>query len=139
MAPLDAVFIQDASWFASGRHPGGAVAVLNMHTNHYTWHRIVIPIFCDNSYEAELYVAWVVLRAGASAHWFVRDDGWSLTESSSYITTLESRNDRTSPLVMSLLLACRSLGKNTAPPRHLCSHLTGTFLEGVMDAVDDLA
>ena len=138
-APLNAVFIQDASWFPSGRHSGGAVAVLDMHTNHYMLHRILIPIFCDNSYQAELYVAWVVLRARASAHWFMRDDRWSLTDSNSYITALGSRNDSTSPLVTSLVIACRSLVKNPAPPRHLYSHLTGTFLDRVMDAVDNLA
>ena len=138
-APLDGVFIPDASWFPSGRHIGGAVAVLNVHTDHYTLHRIPIPIFCHNSYQAQLYVAWVVLRARASAHWFVRDDRWSLIDSNSYITAAGSRNDSTSPLVTSLLISSRSLVKNTAPPRHLCSHLTGTFLDRVMDAVDGLA
>ena len=114
--PSDAVFIQDASWFLSGRHSGGVVAVLDVHTDHFELHRIPIPIFCDNSYQAELYVAWVVLRARASARWFVRDDRWSLTDSNSYITALGSRNDTTSPLVTSLLVACRSLVRNTAPP-----------------------
>ena len=109
------------------------MAVLDVHTDHFELHRIPIPIFCDNSYQAELYVAWVVLRARASARWFVRDERWSLTDSNSYITALGSRN------VTSLLVACRSLVKNTAPPQHLYSHLTGTFLDCVMDAVDNLA
>ena len=67
MAPLDAVFIQDASWFPIGRQSRGAVAVLYAATEHYTLHRIPIPIYCDNSYQAELYVAWVVLRSRAQA------------------------------------------------------------------------
>ena len=69
MAPSDTVVLQDASWFPTRRHSGGAVAILDVHTGHYTLHRIPIPIFCDNSYQAELYVAWVVLRACACAHW----------------------------------------------------------------------
>ena len=98
-----------------------------------------ITIFCDNSYQAELYVAWVVLRARACACWFTRAERWSLTDSNSYITALGSRNDSASPLVASLLTARRSLIKNTAFARHLYSHLTGTFLDRVMDAVDCLA
>ena len=67
MALPDVVFLQHASWFPTGRHSGGVVAVLDVDTGHYTLHRIPIAIFCDNSYEAELYVAWVVLRAPACA------------------------------------------------------------------------
>ena len=118
-----------------GSHQGATLGALLL----YTLHRIPIPIVCDNSYQAELYVAWVVLRARASAHWFVRDDRWSLNDSNSYITALGSRNHGTSPLVTSLLVACRSLVRNTAPLQNLYSHLTGTFLDRVMDAVDDLA
>ena len=139
LAPPDAVFLQDASWFPTWRHSGGAVAVLDVHTGHYTLHRIPIPIFCDNSYQAQLYVAWVVPRAHACACWFMRDERWSLNDSNSYVTALGSRNDSASPLIASLLTACRSLIKNTAFPRHLYSHLTGTFLDRVMDAVDCLA
>ena len=138
-APPDAVFIQDAFWFPLGRHSGGAVAVLDVHTDHDELHPIPIPIFCDNSYQAELYVAWVVLRARASARWFVRDEPWSLTDSNSYITAIGSLNDSTSALVTSLLVACRSLVRNTAPLQHLYFHLTGTFLDCVMDVVDNLA
>ena len=115
------------------------MAVLNVHTGHYMLHHIPIPIFCDNSYQAELYVAWVVVRARACACWFMRDERWSLTDSNSYITALGSRNDGASPLVVSLLTACRSLIQNTAFPRHLYSHLTSTFLHCVMDVVDCLA
>ena len=50
MAPSDTVFLQDASWFPIGRHSGGVVAVLDVHTGHSTLHRIPIPIFCDKSY-----------------------------------------------------------------------------------------
>ena len=139
LAPSDAVFLQDASWFPTGRHSGGVVAVLDVHTGHCTLHRIPIPILCDNSYQVELYVAWVVLRARACACWYMRDERWSLTDSDSYITALGSRNDSASPLVTSLLTACRALIQNTASSRHLYSHLTGTFLDRVMDAVDCLA
>ena len=110
-----------------------------MDTGHYTLHRIPIPIFCDNLYQAELYVTWVVLRAPACARWYTRYERWSLTDSNSYITALGSRNDSTSPLVTSLLAACRALVRHTASPRHLYSHLTGTFLDRLMDAVDCLA
>ena len=139
MAPSDAVFLQGASWFPTGRHSKGAIAVLDVHTGHYTLHRIPIPILCNNSYEAELYVAWVVLRARACARLNRRDERWSRTDSQSYITALGSRNDSTSPLVTSLLAACRALVQHTASPRHLYSHLTGTFLDRMMDAVDCLA
>ena len=139
MAPSDTVFLQDASWFPTGRHSGGVVAVLDVHTGHYTLHRIPIPIFCDNLYQAELYVAWIVLRARACARWYTRDERWSLTDSNSYVTALGSRNDSSSPLVTSLLAACRALVQHAASPRHLYSHLTGTFLDRVMDVVDCLA
>ena len=49
MAPSDVVFLQDESWFPTGRHSGGAIAVLDVDTGHYTLHQIPIPIFCDNS------------------------------------------------------------------------------------------
>ena len=139
MTPPDVVFLQDASWFPTRRHSGGASAVLDVSTGHYTVHHIPVPIFCDNSYMAELYVAWVVLRSRARARWCCRDERWSLTDSSSYVRALASRNDSTSPLVASLLAACRALVGHTTTPRHLYSHLTGTFIDRVMDAVDCLA
>ena len=115
------------------------MAVLDVHAGHYALHRIPIPIFCDNSYQAELCVAWVVLRVRACACWFTRDERWSLTDSNSSVAALVSRNDSASPLVASLLSLCHSLVKNTASPRHLYSHLTGSFLNHVMDVVDCLA
>ena len=109
--------------------------MLDVGTGHYTLYHIPIPIFCENSYQAELYVAWVVLRSRARARWYIRDERWSLMDSKSYVTALGSRNDSTSPLVTSLLAACRALNQHTASPRHRYSH----FLDRVMDAVDSLA
>ena len=60
-------------------------------TRHYTLHRIPIPMYCDNSYQAELYVAQVVLQSRAHARWYLRDDRWSLTDSKSHIIALWSR------------------------------------------------
>ena len=57
----------------------------------------------------------------------------------SYTIALGSQNDSTSPLVTSLLTPCRLLIQHTTPPQHLYLHLTGTFMDLVMDAVDSLA
>ena len=110
-----------------------------MHTGDYTLPRIPIPIFYDNAYQAELYVAGAVLRARVGASLYTCDERWSLTDSSFYITALGSGYDGASPLVASLLTACRALIQHTASPRHLCCHLRGTFLDRLMDAVDCLA
>ena len=59
MAPSDAVFLQGAPWFPTEQQSGGAVAVLDVASGHYTLHCIPIPIDCYNSYQAELYVASV--------------------------------------------------------------------------------
>ena len=42
-------------------------------------------------------------------------------------------------LFTSLLAAWHLLVQNTAPPQHVYSHLAGTFLVRLMDAVDSLA
>ena len=140
LAPPDAVVIQDASWFPTGRHCSGAVALLDVDTSHYTLHRIPIPIFCDNSYQAELYVAWVVLRSQARARWYIRDDMWSLTDSNSYVMALGSGNNSTS---------CLKTSNETFGhvPFSCLSHLDSThclssapmFLDCAMDVVDCLA
>ena len=136
MPPPYAVFIQDASCFPTGRQSGGAVAMLAVVTGHYTLHRIPNPVCCDNSYQADLYVALVVLRSRAQARWYLRDARWSLTESKSYIPALGFRNDGASG---HFPFGCRLLVQNTAPPQHLYSHLAGTFRDRVMHAVDGLA
>ena len=97
LAPFHAVFVQDASWFPIGRRSRGAPVVSDVHIGHDTLHHIPMCILCDNSYQAEWYVASVVLRARACARWFTRDERWSLTNSNSYITTLGSRDGQRFP------------------------------------------
>ena len=132
-------YIHDASWFPGHHHSGGAVAVLNLDTGAYTVYPIRIPIFCNNSYQAELYVAWAVLRARRPTVALYKHNTWTFSDSKSYITALESRNDGSCPFVAALLAVCRDLSAQWEVPRHLYSHLHGTFLDTVLESVDTVA
>ena len=50
------------------------------------------PIFHDNSYQANLYLAWVLLSSCASARWYLFDERWTLTNLQWYICALAACN-----------------------------------------------
>ena len=127
--------IHAASWYPGHYQSGGALAVLNLPLGVYKLYPVHIPIFCSNSYQ----VAWVVLQSripNASA-W--RGATWTFSDSQSYISAPESRNDGNCPFISALLQRCRSLSSQWEVPRHLYSHLQGTFLDEVLERVDSCA
>ena len=106
------------------------------------WHqtyRVPIPVHVDGSYQAELYVAWEVLRA-RGAHrvvWGTRGPQWSFHDSKGYIDAVQSRNPGSSPLSDDLLRACRGLlAEGFCAPQHLYSHRVGTFLDSLLNEAD---
>ena len=63
--PDEAVLVQDASWYPN-HTAGGGLVVADPVTGWSQAYRIPIPVHVDGSYQAELYVAWEVLRAGGA-------------------------------------------------------------------------
>ena len=53
--------------------------------------------------------------------------------SQSYISALESRNDSNCPVVSALIKRCRSLSNQWEVPQHPYSHLSGNFLDEVIE------
>ena len=93
-------------------------------------------------YQAEIYVAWKVLRArGAHCRdWGTRGLQWSFHNSQGYIDAVQSRNPGSSPLLVDLLRACRGLvAEGSGAPQHLYSHRVGTFLDSLLDEADGKA
>ena len=65
-------YVHAASWYPGHCHSGAALAVPNLVTGVHKFYPVHIPIFCNKSYQAEVYVAWVVLQSrvpSASAWW----------------------------------------------------------------------
>ena len=80
-------YIHDASCYPVHYHTASALTVLNLLTTVYHLNPVHVPIFCNNSYQAEVYVAWVVLpsRVPSASAW--REDTWTFSHSQSYATT----------------------------------------------------
>ena len=99
-------------------------------------------VHMDGSYQAELYVAWEVVRA-RGAHrvvWGSRGQQWSFHDSKGCIDAVQSRNPGSSPLSDDLLHACQGLlAGGFDVPQHLYSHRVGTFLDSVLGDADDVA
>ena len=84
--PDEVVFAQDASCY-SGHTVGAGLVVADPGTGWCRSYAIPILVHVDGSYQAELYVAWIVLRA-RGAHrvvWGVRGTQWSLHDSKTYL------------------------------------------------------
>ena len=130
--------MQDASWYPN-HTAGGGLVVAEPTTGWHQTFRIPIPVHVDGSYQAELYVAWEVLRARGTHRvvWGTRGPQWSFHNSKGYIDAVRSRNPGSSPLSEDLLRACRGpLSEGFTAPQHLYSHGVGTFLDSLLDVAD---
>ena len=58
--PDDMVFIQITSWYP-GHTAGGGLVATNPLTSWRQEYAIPLPLNVDGSYEAELYVVWIVV------------------------------------------------------------------------------
>ena len=96
----------------------------------------------DNAYTAELYTAWVALTAkGPSANPAIgfRSGAWHFADCKGYITAQEGRREPEDSLQGDLIRSCRDMAHGHAPPRHLYSHIAGTWLDTLLDQVDEAA
>ena len=121
---------------------GGGLVVADPETGWRQAYTIPIPVHVDGSYQAELYVAWEVLRA-RGAHrviWGTRRQQWSFHDNKGYIDAVQSRNPGSSPLSDDLLRARRGLlAGRFDVPQSLYSHRVGTFLDSLLDDADGVA
>ena len=102
--PDEAIFVEDASWYPNHTASGGLV-VTHPETGWCQAYCIPIPVHVDGSYQADLYVAWEVLRA-SGAHrvvWGTRGQHWSFHDNKGYMDVVQSRNPGSSPLSDDLL------------------------------------
>ena len=100
------------------------------------------PLRLDNAYTAELYTAWVALTArGPSPDPAIgfRSGAWHFADCKGYITAQEGRCEPEDSLQGDLIRSCRNMAHGHAPPRHLYSHITGTWLDALLDQVDEAA
>ena len=134
--------LHDASWCPKTRHCGGAVVVFCLDTLRFQIYPVAIPPRVDNAYTAELYTAWVALSArGPSADptFVFRSSWWHFADCKGYITAQEGRREPGDSLQGDLIRECRALADSQPPPRHLYSHITGTWLHARLDQVDAAA
>ena len=134
--------LHDASWCPKTRRCGGAVAVFCPVTLRYQVYPVPIPLRLDNAYTAELYTAWVALTAkGPSADPAIgfRSGAWHFADCKGYITAQEGRREPEDSLQGDLIRSCRDMAHGHAPPRHLYSHIAGTWLDTLLDQVDEAA
>ena len=134
--------LHDASWCPKTRRCGGAVAVFCPVTLRYQLYPVPIPLRLDNAYTAELYTAWVALTArGPSADpaFGFRSGAWHFADCKGYITAQEGRREPEDSLQGDLIRACRNMAHGHTPPRHLYSHIAGTWLDALLDQVDEAA
>ena len=149
--------LHDASWCPRTRRCGGAVAVFCPVTLRCQVYPVPIPLRLDNAYTAELYTAWVALTA-----WGCTRRGWPSPPGAPRPTPPSGSG----PARGTLLIARgtsqprrgagnqRTRSKGTSygnaalwpeatppppPPRHLYSHITGTWLDALLDQVDAAA
>ena len=134
--------LHDASWCPKTRRCGGAVAVFCPVTLRYQVYPVPIPLRLDNAYTAELYTAWVALTAkGPSADPAIgfRSGAWHFADCKGYITAQEGRREPEDSLQGDLIRSCRDMAHGHAPPHHLYSHIAGTWLDTLLDRVDEAA
>ena len=127
--------LHDASWCPRTRRCGGAVAVFFPVTLRYQVYPVTIPIWLDNAYTAELYTAWVALTArGPSADptFGFRCSSWHFADCKGYIMAQEGRREPDDSLQGDLIRERRAMASGHAPPRHLYSHITGTWLDPLL-------
>ena len=72
--PQEPLFMTDGSSYPDGRC-GGCIAIVCTHTYQYTLYPVVIPIYLDYSYAAELYVAWIPGASGQIYSQQIMDNG----------------------------------------------------------------
>ena len=140
--PKNYGILHDASWCPKTRRCGGAVAVFCPVTLRYQVYPVPIPLRLDNAYTAELYTAWVALTArGPSADPAIgfRSGAWHFADCKGYITAQEGRREPEDSLQGDLIRSCRDMAHGHAPPRHLYSHIAGTWLDALLDQVDEAA
>ena len=135
--------LHDASWCPKTRRCGGAVAVFCPVTLRYQVYPVPIPLRLDNAYTAELYTAWLALTArGPSTDpaFGFRSGAWHFADCKGYITAQEGCREPEDSLQGDLIRACRSMARGHAPPpRHLYSYIAGTWLDALLDQVDEAA
>ena len=134
--------LHDASWCPRTWRCGGAVAVFCPVTLRYQVYPVPIPLQLDNAYTAELYTAGVALTArGPSVDptFGFRSGSWHFADCKGYITAQEGRREPDDSLQGDLIRECRAMARGHPPPRHLYSHITGTWLDALLDQVDAAA
>ena len=145
--PVNVAFVADGSWFPL-HCCGGTFAVVCVDTVTWRVYPVSIPCQLDHSYAVEVYTSWVLYRlkhqlltskqvAYATAQCLRA--GGTFTDSQSFIQALQSPNELGTGLVDLLLADCMSYSGSFPPPNHLYSHLEGTFLDAVLDEVDEVA
>ena len=78
-------YVQNASWYPGHCRFGGALTLLNPVTGVFKLYPIHIPIFCNNFYQADVYLAWVVLQSRVPNASVWRGATWTVSDSQSYI------------------------------------------------------
>ena len=142
------VVIHDASVMPDGRAGGGIVGY-ELKTGEVRKWGFDFPIHVNNSYQGESICAWVFPRYLQSARGLTcgfadRDtdtQNWRLFhDSMSYLVALggKNRHEEYSYLVDCVIAKCRGLLQEMSldGPRHLYSHLKGTFLDELLDIAD---
>ena len=111
-------------------------------TLRYQVYPVPIPLRLDNAYTAELYTAWVALTARGpltDPAFGFRSGAWHFADCKGYITAQEGRREPEDSLQRDLVRACRNMARGHAPPRHLYLHIAGTWLDALLDQVDEAA
>ena len=144
------VILHDASLYQCTGHGGGGGGVFfgPETLRLLTWH-FPISVATDNSFQAETYVAWVVLSSMvAGITWVMAmgdyKDRKSVTfcDSLSYISALLGKKKYDmDDFVSSMIRACRELISclGVSVPKHLYSHIEGTLLDDLLDVTDSEA
>ena len=147
--PRNCALVTDGSWFPS-HCCAGAFAVVCLDTLTRVVYPVFVPCHLHHSYGVEVYTLLVLCRvrhtllasraiacATARSLW----EGGSVTHSWSYIQAPSSRRpaERGEGLVDHLASDCIKLASQFPPPQHLYFHQQGTFLDSVLDDVDEAA
>ena len=147
--PRHVAFVTDGSCFPS-HCCGGAFAVVCLETLTWVVYPVTIPCHLDHSYAVEVYTSWVLCRVKSTlltlAHVACATagslgEGGNFTDTKSFIMALHNRrsSELGTGLVDLLLADCIDQATPLPPPQHLYSHQEGTFLDLVLDDVDNAA
>ena len=68
-----------------------------------------------------------------------RSSSWHFADCKGYIKAQEGRREPNDSLQGDLIRECRAMASGHAPPHHLYSHITGTWLDTLLDQVDAAA